>query len=394
MEIFRCRHEQVLRAITECAEAEEHERFAPIVAGLGCKENDALRTASIQLINALVSGTEDFDFRVHLRNEFMRTGMMDIYESLQNEVVESPELSVQLNIFKETKDFDFEELSQRCESITQELKYPFTRNGIRQSRLCFELLRNTLKGTPCEMSLLSMLQHLLCIRDDVQWSPCRRPAYYKLIEGCISQIVLHKNGYDPDFRKPARFTVDMEMLLESIVEGSRSEERDHVEQLQKKLEEALTQKQECEAKLANYEARLQVGTPLLRRNPNGAKLNVPPGLAPTGGAPPPPPPPPPPMPGGIPPPPPMPGMGGGIPPPPPMPGMGIPPPPPMPGMGGPPPPPPMPGMGPPPPPPPGLGGMLGQMPNGGPMAPLGGGDVLPHGMKPKKKYTVGTTLKR
>lgn len=366
-------HEQVLRAITECAEAEEHERFAPIVAGLGCKENDALRTASIQLINALVSGTEDFDFRVHLRNEFMRTGMMDIYESLQNEVVESPELSVQLNIFKETKDFDFEELSQRCESITQELNDPLE---------CFELLRNTLKGTPCEMSLLSMLQHLLCIRDDVQV----RPAYYKLIEGCISQIVLHKNGYDPDFRKPARFTVDMEMLLESIVEGSRSEERDHVEQLQKKLEEALTQKQECEAKLANYEARLQ--------NPNGAKLNVPPGLAPTGGAPPPPPPPPPPMPGGIPPPPPMPGMGGGIPPPPPMPGMGIPPPPPMPGMGGPPPPPPMPGMGPPPPPPPGLGGMLGQMPNGGPMAPLGGGDVLPHGMKPKKKYTVGTTLKR
>ncbi|CAN8032239.1 unnamed protein product, partial [Ixodes persulcatus] len=342
-------HEQVLRAITECAEAEEHERFAPIVAGLGCKENDALRTASIQLINALVSGTEDFDFRVHLRNEFMRTGMMDIYESLQNEVVESPELSVQLNIFKETKDFDFEELSQRCESITQELNDPLE---------CFELLRNTLKGTPCEMSLLSMLQHLLCIRDDVQV----RPAYYKLIEGCISQIVLHKNGYDPDFRKPARFTVDMEMLLESIVEGSRSEERDHVEQLQKKLEEALTQKQECEAKLANYEARLQ--------NPNGAKLNVPPGLASTGGAPPPPPPPPPPMPGGI------------------------PPPPPMPGMGGPPPPPPMPGMGPPPPPPPGLGGMLGQMPNGGPMAPLGGGDVLPHGMKPKKKYTVGTTLKR
>lgn len=47
------------------------------------------------------------------------------------------------------------------------------------------------------------------------------------------------------------------------MEGSRSEERDHVEQLQKKLEEALTQKQECEAKLANYEARLQVGMPLL-----------------------------------------------------------------------------------------------------------------------------------
>ncbi|KAK8777068.1 hypothetical protein V5799_029590 [Amblyomma americanum] len=117
-------HEKVLKAITECAELEERERFAPIVAGLACRDNDSLRVACIQLINALVSGTEDFDFRLHLRNEFMRAGMMDIYENLLNEIIESPELALQLNIFKETKDFDFEELSQRCESITQEWKYP------------------------------------------------------------------------------------------------------------------------------------------------------------------------------------------------------------------------------------------------------------------------------
>ncbi|KAH8024999.1 hypothetical protein HPB51_002413 [Rhipicephalus microplus] len=334
-------HEKVLKAITECAEIEERERFAPIVAGLACTDNDSLRVACIQLINALVSGTEDFDFRLHLRNEFMRTGMMDIYENLMNEIIESPELSLQLNIFKETKDFDFEELSQRCENITQE------------------------------------------------------PAYFKLIEGCISQIVLHKNGYDPDFRRFARFPVDIDTLMEHIIQSSRSEEQENVEQLQKKLEEALTQKQEYEARLANYEARLRDGQGF--QSPNSAKLNVPPGLLSGGGAPPPPPPPPPPLPGGggIPPPPPLP-PGSGIPPPPPLPGMGgPPPPPPLPGMG-PPPPPPMPGMGgpPPPPPPPGLSAMLGQMPNGGlPMSPIQP-ESLPHGMKPKKKYTVGTTLKR
>ena len=27
-----------------------------------------------------------------------------------------------------------------------------------------------------------------------------RPAYYKLVEECVSQIVLHKSGCDPDFR--------------------------------------------------------------------------------------------------------------------------------------------------------------------------------------------------
>lgn len=114
------------------------------------------------------------------------------------------------------------------------------------------------------------------------------------------------------------------------------------------------------------------------------KINVPP----QSGAPPPPPmpgfgaPPPPPMPG-APPPPPMPG-GFGPPPPPPPPGMGggPPPPPPPPGMGGGPPPPPMMGMGPPPPP-----GMV-------PLVGLARPDLLPHGLKPKKKWEVKGPLKR
>lgn len=99
-------------------------------------------------------------------------------------------------------------------------------------------------------------------------------------------------------------------------------------------------------------------------------------------------PPPPPMPGMVgPPPPPMPGG----PPPPPMPGMNGPPPPPMPGMGGP-PPPPMPGGGPRPPPPP-----FGIMPPPVPGIPLPGManlDLLPHGLKPKKKWDVSGPLKR
>lgn len=374
-------HEKVLRAITIHGESEDQERFAPIVAGLGCKDMDSLRVACIQLINALVTNAEDFDFRVHLRNEFMRAGMLDIYEELQNESVQSKELEVQLSVFKDYRLSDLEEFSQRYDSITQEFNDPVE---------CFELLRNAVKDTQAEMPLLSILQHLLCIRDDA----LIRPAYYRLIEGCVSQIVLHKNGYDPDFRRAVSFEVDVGAIIENLVQSAKNEDPAEVQQLKKKLEEALTQKQECEAKLANYEARLAGQD---APNSSGAKLNVPPGLLP--GIPPPPP-----MPGsGIPPPPPMPGMGG-IPPPPPMPGM-PPPPPPMPGMGGipppppppmpgmPPPPPPMPGVGVPPPPPPGLVGMLGQMPNGGIPSPQAA-EALPHGMKPKKKYTVNTTLKR
>ena len=60
--------------------------------------------------------------------------------------------------------------------------------------------------------------------------------------------------------------------------------------------------------------------------------------------------------------------------------MGGPPPPPMPGKGGPPPPP---GMGPPPPP-------FGMVPLPGMVRP----DVLPYGLKPKKKWEVKGPLKK
>ncbi len=65
-----------------------------------------------------------------------------------------------------------------------------------------------------------MLQHLVCIRDDAQ----TRPAYYKLIEECVSQIVLHKSGCDPDFRATQRFNIDVEPLIEQLVERGRMED--------------------------------------------------------------------------------------------------------------------------------------------------------------------------
>ncbi len=51
-----------------------------------------------------------------------------------------------------------------------------------------------------------------------------RPAFYKLIEECVSQIVLHKSGCDPDFRATKRFHIDVEPLIEHLAERSRSDE--------------------------------------------------------------------------------------------------------------------------------------------------------------------------
>ena len=43
-------------------------------------DDSAMKVACMQLINAIVSTPDDLDFRLHLRNEFMRTGLIDALE--------------------------------------------------------------------------------------------------------------------------------------------------------------------------------------------------------------------------------------------------------------------------------------------------------------------------
>lgn len=171
-----------------------------------------------------------------------------------------------------------------------------------------------------------------------------------------------------------------------------------MDNLKRQLEEALAAKTEAEAKLESLQSKSGGTTENTGKLDPAlvSKITIPPPPPMMGGPMPPPlpgmagPPPPPPMPGamgGGPPPPPMPGMGG--PPPPPMPGMGGPPPPPMPGMGGPPPPPMMGG----PPPPPMMGGPI-PPPGMIPLVGMARVDLLPHGLKPKKKWEVSGPLKR
>ena len=63
------------------------------------------------MINALISSPDDLDFRVHLRNEFMRDGLIDVLEALDNDKGE--DLQTQLKVFNEHKEEDFDEFAQR-----------------------------------------------------------------------------------------------------------------------------------------------------------------------------------------------------------------------------------------------------------------------------------------
>ncbi|XP_069026633.1 protein diaphanous homolog 2 isoform X5 [Embiotoca jacksoni] len=359
--------DKILAAMTIAAERNNKERFAPIVEGLENHEAQQLQVACMQLINALVTSPEDLDFRIHLRNEFLRCGLKKILPELK----ETEELDIQLRVFNENKEEDSIELSHRLDDIRAEMD---------DMNEVYHLLSNMVRETGSEGYFLSILQHLLLIRNDYYI----RPQYYKVIEECVSQVVLHRNGMDPDFGYSKRLDVDFTQLIDQCVDKARVEESEQkATEYSKKFDEEFSARQEAQAESQKKEERIKEleGKIQALESQIAAGLTAPgappPPPLPGGAAAPPPPPPPPPLPGGCPPPP---------PPPPPPPGhAGIPPPPP---------PPPPPGGGPPPPPPP---------PGCGPPPPFGGPGLpppalpvikLPYGLEAKKTYKPETVMKR
>ncbi|XP_037531130.1 protein diaphanous homolog 2 [Nematolebias whitei] len=359
--------DKILAAMTIAAERNNKERFAPIVEGLENHEAQQLQVACMQLINALVTSPDDLDFRIHLRNEFLRCGLKKILP----EIKETEELDIQLRVFNENKEEDAIELSHRLDDIRAEMD---------DMNEVYHLLSNMVKDTASETYFLSILQHLLLIRNDYYI----RPQYYKVIEECVAQVVLHRSGTDPDFGYSKRLDVDFTHLIDQCVDKAKVEESEQkAVEYSKKFDEEFSARQEAQAESQKKEEKIKeleekIQALESQRSAGSAATGAPP---PPGGQVPPPPPPPPPPPGGCPPPPPPPPVPGhaGLPPPPP--------PPPPPG-GGPPPPPPPPGCGPPPPPPP-FGG-----PGGPPPPPALPVVKLPYGLEPKKMYKPETVMKR
>ncbi|XP_041705668.1 protein diaphanous homolog 2 isoform X1 [Coregonus clupeaformis] len=347
--------DKILAAMTIAAERNNKERFALIVEGLENHEAQQLQVACMQLINALVTSPDDLDFRIHLRNEFLRCGLKKILPELE----ETEELDIQLKVFNENKEEDSIELSHRLDDIRAEMD---------DMGEVYHLLSNMVKDTGSETYFLSILQHLLLIRNDYYI----RPQYYKVIEECVSQVVLHRSGMDPDFGYRERLDVDFTHLIDQCVDKAKVDESElKAAEFSKKFDEEFSARQEAQAesqkkeeKIKELEGQICNLKTQIAAGPAAAGTRVPPPALPGGLAPPPPPPP---------------GMAGMPPPPPPPPPPG----------GGPPPPPPPPGCGPPPPPPfPGAPGI--------PPPPMMAMPVikLPYGLEAKKTYKPEAVMKR
>ncbi|KAJ8252936.1 hypothetical protein GJAV_G00207320 [Gymnothorax javanicus] len=268
--------EKVLEAITIAGERRNAERFSPIVEGLRDRSAQ-LQVACMQLINALVTSPDDLDFRMHLRNEFMRCGLKDVLPRLSS--IRSEALDIQLRVHEEHREEDLMEFSHRLEDIRSELEYPsplFPRGPGRSDHKhscmsslteltdasdVFGMLMSVVKNTAAEGHFLSILQHLLLIRNDY----FVRPQYFRVIEECVSQIVLHRSGTDPDFSYRKRLDVDFSHLIDVCVDKSRVDEfEQRASELSQKFEEEFLLRQEAQTqlvkkdeKIAELEAELQ-----------------------------------------------------------------------------------------------------------------------------------------
>ncbi|XP_073068650.1 protein diaphanous homolog 3 isoform X5 [Manis javanica] len=338
--------EEVLEALTSTGEERKIDRFSSIVEGL-LHNSVQLQVACMQLINALVTSPDDLDSRLHIRNEFMRCGLKEILPNLQ--CVKNDGLDIQLKVFDENKEEDLIEFSHRLNDIRAEFDEAYD---------VYKMVWNTVKETKAEGYFISILQHLLLIRNDY----FIRQQYFKLIDECVSQIVLHRDGMDPDFTYRKRLDLDLSQFVDICVDQAKLEESEEkTSELQKKLEKEISdhqetkaQLQEKEAKINELQAELQAFKLKFGALPADAITSLP--LSKEDGMGPPPPPPPPPLPF----------CGGPPPPPPPLPGM------------------PMPSGGPVPPPPP-LGFLSGQ--NAPP-------PTLPFGLKPKKEFKPESSMRR
>uniref|UniRef100_A0A8B9TE05 Diaphanous related formin 3 n=1 Tax=Anas platyrhynchos TaxID=8839 RepID=A0A8B9TE05_ANAPL len=320
--------EKILEAITAAAEEKNVDRFSPIVEGL--QDNSVqLQVACMQLINALVTSPDDLDFRLHIRNEFMRSGLKEILPQLK--CIKNEALDIQLKVFNEHKEEDMIEFSHL--------------NDV------YNMVWNTVKDTSAEGYFLSILQHLLLIRNDY----FIRPQYFKIIEECVSQIVLHRSGTDPDFTYRKRLDINFSHLVDICVDKARLEEcEERASELSRKFEKDFVVHQETQALLQKKEERINEleaelqAFKLQRMLQDHISYRLPPPPLPSNGAIPPPPPPPPP--------------------PPFLNALGIPP-----------------ALGAPPPPP--LPGLLGAQ-RSPPSC------TLPFGLKPKKEFRPEVTMKR
>lgn len=136
------------------------------------------QTANLLLINIILNQMDDLDMRVHHRSMMEAAGLQSIIRQCRGFAVEN--IETQLNILQQSLDDDEQKLKERMDhEILRDLANPED---------VFNALKAKTGDSKARDYLLSMLQHLLLIREE-------GPAlayYFQIIDGAVMDLVMDK----------------------------------------------------------------------------------------------------------------------------------------------------------------------------------------------------------
>ena len=193
--------------------------------------------SNVMLMNAVISVPKDVDYRVHLRNQFFAAGFNTIKPRISDYARANEFLRRQLDQFESDMNADWESFYTTYSDLRDKQTDPI--------HICRALVRST-EGTPAFGHLLSLLQHLLVIRQDVHV----RTSYYQLIDEMVTQVVLDGRGMDPDFTQIYR------MRLEDVLKGFADTEaldraEEEIRQLNMSMERLMCENASLKAAVAS-----------------------------------------------------------------------------------------------------------------------------------------------
>lgn len=135
-------------------------------------------------INAILDNLDDYELRIHIRNQLCRRPFRVEFEALRE--INEPAIVRQLDVFTALLQTDAEWLMEQ---------YARQPKSFINARDLFEVLLESVKGTEGVAALTQFLQHILCVRADASV----RGRYIRFLDATLATVLLAGKGLDPDF---------------------------------------------------------------------------------------------------------------------------------------------------------------------------------------------------
>ncbi|KAI9183600.1 hypothetical protein H9P43_004518 [Blastocladiella emersonii ATCC 22665] len=193
--------------------------------GMTDEELNEYALSNLILVNGLVRIPEDFEYRIHLRNQLLGCNLMPAIETIKEFADEF--VKWQITQFEADMAVDMEEFKDRCDAVIQDFADPMD--------LFKSLLRSVEGHSDGIFWLTSLVQHLLCVRgieQDELATADLKANYLRFIDTVVAEIVLDRKGIDPDFS--SRHTVNVQALIQMF---ENSDKLQRVQELNRDLEE-------------------------------------------------------------------------------------------------------------------------------------------------------------